>query len=288
MNELPLVSICCITYNQARFIGQCMNGFLVQQTSFPVEILVFDDASTDGAQDILLSFASKDNRIRLFLQTENQWAKRRYGFIDWLIPAARGKYIALCEGDDYWTDPLKLQRQVDFLEANPGFVISSENCLIKDEINNTDYVFSKEATRELFLQDLLDRRKFSTASVVFKNVQLPLKIIDGFMDTNLWCYLTKFGRVHFSDRISSVYRRHSGGVTKSGTKLAWIKNVVKSTRALKFSHPELDSKKLFERNAREYRSAIRYFEEKKNQILVFRLRFLFFFKKMKFELFGAL
>ncbi len=114
----PLVSVCCITYNHEPYIRQCLEGFLIQKTNFPIEILIFDDASTDNNQSIIKDFASKDNRIVTYLQTENQWSKQKYGLIEWLFPAARGKYIALCEGDDYWTDPLKLQKQVDFLEAN--------------------------------------------------------------------------------------------------------------------------------------------------------------------------
>ncbi len=115
----PVVSICCITYNHEPYIRDAIEGFLMQKTTFPIEILIFDDASTDGTQEIIKSYAEKDPRIKTFLQIENQWRKGKYGLLDWLFPTARGKYIALCEGDDYWIDPYKLQKQVDFLEANP-------------------------------------------------------------------------------------------------------------------------------------------------------------------------
>jgi RimJ/RimL family protein N-acetyltransferase len=80
--------------------------------------LIFDDASTDNNQEVIKEYAEKHTNIKLFLQTENQWSQGKYGLLDWLFPAAQGKYIALCEGDDYWSDPLKLQKQFDFLQNN--------------------------------------------------------------------------------------------------------------------------------------------------------------------------
>jgi glycosyltransferase involved in cell wall biosynthesis len=101
----PLVSICCITYNHEPYIRDAIEGFLMQKTDFPVEILIFDDASQDRTQEIIKEYASKNENIITFLQTENQWSKGKDGLIDWLFPSAKGKYIALCEGDDYWIDP---------------------------------------------------------------------------------------------------------------------------------------------------------------------------------------
>ena len=116
--ETPLLSICCIAYNHENYIRNCLEGFLLQKVDFPIEILIFDDASTDNTQKIIKEFERKDNRIITFLQKDNQWNQGKYGLLDWLFPAAQGKYMALCEGDDYWIDPLKLQKQVDFMEAN--------------------------------------------------------------------------------------------------------------------------------------------------------------------------
>ena len=120
----PLVSICCITYNHAPYIRQCLDGFVMQKTNFTFEVLVHDDASTDDTADIIREYEARyPGIIKPIYQTENQYSQgvnvnRTYNY-----PRAHGKYIALCEGDDYWTDPLKLQKQVDFLEANENVMM---------------------------------------------------------------------------------------------------------------------------------------------------------------------
>ena len=122
-SEIPLVSICCITYNHEPYIVQTLDGFLMQKTSLPFEILIHDDASTDRTADIIREYEKKfPNLIKPIYQKENQYSK---GFTSvsetWNFPRAQGKYIALCEGDDYWIDENKLQMQVDFLENNPEY-----------------------------------------------------------------------------------------------------------------------------------------------------------------------
>ena len=115
--ETVMVSICCITYNQEEYIRDALDGFLSQETDFSYEVLIHDDASTDGTADIIREYARQyPEIIKPILQTENQYAKGltnvsgTYNF-----PRAKGRYIAMCEGDDYWTDPHKLQRQRNIL-----------------------------------------------------------------------------------------------------------------------------------------------------------------------------
>jgi len=120
--ELPLVSILCITFNHIDFIKETLDGFLIQQTSFPVEIIVHDDASTDGTTEIIKEYEVKyPHIIKPIYQTVNQYSKRIDIGKEFIFPLARGKYVAYCEGDDYWTDPLKLQKQVSFLEKNKDY-----------------------------------------------------------------------------------------------------------------------------------------------------------------------
>jgi glycosyltransferase involved in cell wall biosynthesis len=124
-NNIPLLSIACITYNQEKYIGQCIDGFLMQKTSFPIEIIIHDDASMDNTAKILKEYADKyPDLITPIFQTENQYSKGINPGFEFVFPECRGKYIAICEGDDYWTDPYKLQKQVDFLEANSDYVLS--------------------------------------------------------------------------------------------------------------------------------------------------------------------
>lgn len=126
----PLVSICCVTYNHAPFIRKCLDGFLMQETSFSVEILIHDDASTDGTDEIIREYTAKHpDKIFPLYEEENKYSNGYANKIDLFnYSRARGKYIAYCEGDDYWTDPLKLQKQVDFMESHPEFSVCWHRC----------------------------------------------------------------------------------------------------------------------------------------------------------------
>ncbi len=138
--KIPLVSICCITYNHAPFIRKCLDGFLMQKVPSCVpkdakmsdwcEILIHDDCSIDGTTDIIKEYAAKyPDLIFPLYEVENQYSKGKAGKIDlYNYERANGKYIAYCEGDDYWTEPLKLQRQVDFLESHPDYSVTFHRC----------------------------------------------------------------------------------------------------------------------------------------------------------------
>ena len=117
-NERPLVSICCLAFNHEPYIREALEGFLMQKTDFPIEVLIHDDASTDGTASIIREYEERfPDIIKPIYQTENQYSKgikNISGIFN--FPRAKGKYIAMCEGDDYWTDPYKLQKQIDFLD----------------------------------------------------------------------------------------------------------------------------------------------------------------------------
>lgn len=132
----PLVSICCITYNHAPYIRQCLDGFFMQKTTFPIEIIINDDCSTDGTTDIIREYEAKfPDIIKPIYHGANEYSKGVRGmFATYCFPKAKGKYIALCEGDDYWIDPLKLQKQVNFMEANPEYsMCCSDAKIIADD-----------------------------------------------------------------------------------------------------------------------------------------------------------
>jgi len=123
-NPDVLVSIVCLAYNQELYIREALDGMLMQKTGFPFEIIIHDDASTDKTADIIREYARRYPRIiRTIFQTENQFRSTGKYPIMHAYAAARGRYVAECDGDDFWTDPLKLQKQVDFLEANPDYVM---------------------------------------------------------------------------------------------------------------------------------------------------------------------
>lgn len=117
-----MVTVITITYNHEPYIRECLEGIVSQRTTFPFELLIHDDASTDGTADIIREYEVKyPDIVKPIYQTENQYSRGVPIGHTFLYPRAQGKYIAECEGDDYWTDPLKLQKQVDFLESHPDY-----------------------------------------------------------------------------------------------------------------------------------------------------------------------
>ncbi|MDF1549683.1 MAG: glycosyltransferase, partial [Bacteroidales bacterium] len=132
------LSVCMITYNHEKYIGQAIEGVLMQKTNFDIELLIGEDFSNDNTRNICMGYKNKyPDKIKLLLREKNIGMMRN--FIQ-TLNTCKGKYIALCDGDDYWTDPLKLQKQVDFLEANPEYAlcyhrvnILTHNGIITDE-----------------------------------------------------------------------------------------------------------------------------------------------------------
>lgn len=128
-NEI-IVSIVCVVFNHEQYLERCLQGFVMQQTNFKYEILIHDDASTDGSVDIIKKYISKyPDLFKPIFQKENQFSKGVGIWRTIMFPRAKGKYIALCEGDDYWTDPLKLQKQVDALETHPECIMAFHRIL---------------------------------------------------------------------------------------------------------------------------------------------------------------
>ncbi len=124
------VSVICLAYNHEAYIRDALEGFVMQQTDFPFEVLVHDDASTDGTADIIREYASRyPDIIRPVFQTVNQHSRGVCIAREFLFPLVRGRYVAMCEGDDYWTDPLKLSKQVATLEAHPELDICAHRAV---------------------------------------------------------------------------------------------------------------------------------------------------------------
>src|SRR3989304_1339440 len=150
----PLVSICCITYNQGRYIQDALDGFLMQKTTFPIEIIIHDDASVDKTTDIIKEYKKKHpNLITAIYQSENQYSNGVRGIAArFTFPKARGKYIALCEGDDYWTDPRKLQKQVDIMESDPAisFCFHSVKLIIENENSIKERIIKRSYKNRTF------------------------------------------------------------------------------------------------------------------------------------------
>jgi glycosyltransferase involved in cell wall biosynthesis len=222
-NKDILVSISCITYNHAPYIRECLDGFMMQQTNFPFEVLIHDDASTDGTTEIIKEYEAKyPNIIKPLYEEENQWVKGRRGSAVFNFPRAQGKYIALCEGDDYWTDPLKLQKQVDFLESHPDYVMCSHrfNLYIQNKgVFQNDWYGDRTEGVNYNLNTLIHGGWFfHPLTVMFRSDKLDLDEYSQYkysMDAVLFFHLLKKGEGYMMSDNMSVYRIHSGGVWSS-------------------------------------------------------------------------
>lgn len=219
---MPKLSVVCITYNHERYIRQCLDGFVMQKTDFEFEILVHDDASCDGTAAIIREYERKYPGVfRCVYEKERQWGKKDI-LRDIMFPLVRGEYVALCEGDDYWTDPLKLQKQADFLDRNPKCSICFHPVLVMWENGEyADSVFPDEKllakVGHLNFPALLKRNFIQTNSVVyrwrFKNESLsmiPRRIMPG--DWFLHLLHAQCGEIGFLPEVMGVYRKHPGGV----------------------------------------------------------------------------
>lgn len=218
--EEPLVSISCITYNHEAYIKDALEGFLIQETNFPFEILIHDDASTDKTADIIREYQVKYPRlIKPIYQTENQYSKRIKVSPTFNYPRAKGRYIAVCEGDDYWVDTRKIQIQSDYLESNSDIVITGHDAIIINE-NNEKINNSKLPNdhKKDFTGDELVKNKgwILTLSWMFRNI-ITSKVPEGDMvlngDNFMISLLGHYGGSHYHHDIKpAVYRIHRGGV----------------------------------------------------------------------------
>jgi len=227
----PLLSICCTVYNHEKFVAETLEGFLLQKTNFPIEIIIHDDASEDNSQEILKKYAKIDSRIKLILQEENQYSKKNKPFPNFCFPAAKGKYIALCEGDDYWVDSLKIQKQVDFLEANPLYGICFHDVMVYDEtikeMRKDDIVSSLK--NEFDINDLARGNMMHTPSVVLRNDFVLPSTISNIPIGDWPLYLFQIGnrKIKKIEGEMAVYRVHENGVWSSKREEYRIEKTIK-------------------------------------------------------------
>ena len=219
MEKNILVSIVCITYNHENYIEDAINGFLMQKTDFNFEILIHDDASTDNTAKIIRKYEEKyPSLIKVIYQKENQYSQGK-ALESNLYKMARGKYLAMCEGDDYWIDENKLQKQVDFLENNEEYYATYHNVLIVDEKGKEidDGRESYLIREEFDIQGIEKNFSFipgQTASIVSRNFYKDLlekKIdIDSYKtngDMKLVVIFLAMGKIKIFKDIMSSYRR---------------------------------------------------------------------------------
>lgn len=250
----PLVAINCITYNHEAYIRNALEGFVMQKTNFPFVAIVHDDCSTDKSCEIIQEYQQKyPDIIKPIYESENQYSKKD-GSLRRIVYGAcintGAKYIAMCEGDDYWTDPYKLQKQVDFLEANPEYSMCFHRVdVLNENTKSIDTGCSNVQSKDYEHRELQSRLNVPTCSVVMKAECLSSTPIDSDFivgDNVLWATCRSMGKVRGFSDVMGVYRRVSTGWTAQFTKSGKDKfynllfDWIKHRRAMKRHFPDIE------------------------------------------------
>lgn len=245
MNNTPLVSVRCLCYNHEKYLRDAIDGILMQETDFPFEVIIHDDASKDSSQSIIREYAEKYPQIIVpILQKENQYSQGIKVSKTFVEPLIRGKYCAVCECDDYWTDKHKLQKQVDFLEAHPDYSICGHSFMIVDSQGNNMCRDKrvKNGEHDISFEDIIMNKEMpQTATLVYRQkdkTEMPDffgKALVG--DYPLMLYMALRGKFRYMTDMMSCYRRHGNGswVTRLGrddtlfeTHIALIKKLMEN------------------------------------------------------------
>lgn len=213
MNEIR-VSVCCITYNQEKYIQDALESFVNQVTDFEYEVLVHDDASTDNTPSIIEEYAKKyPHIIKPIYQEENQYTKGKQILQTFVFPKTKGRYIALCEGDDYWCDLNKLQKQIDYLETHQEYSACVHNTrgIQCRQHNKVKILYESKVDRDISLDEVLEGgcAYFHTSSIVFRSKyknRPPEFFANGFGDYPMAIHLALNGKIHYFKDVMSVYR----------------------------------------------------------------------------------
>lgn len=227
-SETPLISICCLAYNMEKYIRQSLESLLMQSTTFPFEIIIHDDASTDNTREIIKEYALKHPAIiTTIFQKENMYSKSRYNFqYKDVFPNAKGKYIAYCDGDDYWIDPLKLQKQVAFLESNSDYGLVHTRAVIYSEAKNKFNGaggFHFEDFEELITECTVVHSSTCYSNSLLKQYIKEVKPQEhtnwASDDFPMWLWFIQNSKVKLLDDITTVYNERNGSISHIGDDL---------------------------------------------------------------------
>jgi glycosyltransferase involved in cell wall biosynthesis len=265
MKDKPLVAIHCLVYNHEPYLRDCLDGFVMQQTNFPFVVIVHDDASTDGSAAIIREYEEKyPDIIKPIYEKENQWRKGTLTKVmNVAIEATGAKYVAMCEGDDYWTDPLKLQKQVDFLENHSEYdmVCARFNHLVHEtgeieEFDLYDKIISSNAEGiEIKQEHFVSFAQPHTCTSMYRKGTLqdhPVipKLKYRFDIPLCYCFLYNHRCWLMNEKVA-IYRKHAGSITVSGETENW--SLVASHKELLSHFPnDPNLKQLVQQDYRKY------------------------------------
>jgi len=230
-----IVSIVIITYGHENYVKAALEGVLMQECNFPIEIIISNDASPDNTNEIITKIIESN---KTGIPINYTYQNKNLGMMDnflWALNQAKGKYVAYCEGDDYWTDPYKLQKQVDFFEANPDFSICFTDYSILEQGNEsfkTSNISRTLQSRDEFdLEDIIRNNFIPTLTVMYRKSfgEFPSNFSCLFPgDWPLHILNAQYGKIKFLPIVSAVYRKHDTGVCSSSKPIENYKKYLKS------------------------------------------------------------
>ena len=260
----PKVSVSIITYNQRDYIAQAIDSALAQQTNFPVRIHIGDDCSNDGTRDILTDYRDRHpDTIVLNLQPKRPAGVPGRANNIANLESCEGEYVAMLDGDDYWTDPYKLQRQVDFLEAHPGHSGAAHDSAVLDmttgeirpeTLSQLSGAGLSPQPVDIPLEQVLDRYLFQTSSFVFRrrHLRFPKWFESVYAaDFALYAMLAAHGPIRFVPETWSTYRQHPGSIMGRSSDADWARRFVHDWPILFAHYPDASS---FEDRTRRLRA----------------------------------
>ena len=224
-NRIPLVSVCCMTYNHDKFISQCLDGIIQQKGNFSIEILIHDDASSDHTRQIIEFYRDKyPDIIKPLYQEINQYSRGVNIWNTYMFPLVKGEYIAICDGDDYWIDQYKLEKQITFLQKYADYNLVYTNKIVINELgtrvirNHPKYL-----SGNLFVNLLSGGNPITTSTVCIRTHDafeimdivnsIPFRTVMG--DLQLWLALAIKGKFKYLAFKSTVYRLSSISLSHS-------------------------------------------------------------------------
>lgn len=259
MEDNIAVSIICMAYNHEKYVKRALDSFIEQETNFHFEVLINDDCSVDGTVDIIKKYA-KDypNIIRAIFQKENQYSKGNSITRNILLPKAKGKYFVFCEGDDYFIDKNKLQKQYDYMERNKNCTLCIHNSIFVNERGDhiSDYIVADKLPRIISCQEVIyGGGGFCATSSIMGRLSTVKKLPDYFdflgYDYTWQIYLASLGETYCFDERMSAYRVFSAG--------SWSSNMLSNDKKqVEHIQKVIELRNLFNENTNfEYEDIIR-------------------------------
>jgi glycosyltransferase involved in cell wall biosynthesis len=248
----PKVSVAMITYNHEKFIIQAVESVMMQETTFPYELVISEDCSTDRTRAIVLDLQQKyPDKIRVILPEKNLGMMRN-SFQT--LQACNGDYVARLEGDDYWTDPRKLQLQSDLLDAHPDYsACFTRACVVSGQDSTVSFYIPADspARRQITTEDLIGKNCIATASVMYRNffqeVDLEPLLASGLDDWPVHLLASLRGPIGYLNDVMAAYRQHAGGIWTGQDETARLTGTVKFYRILKQVMPSRYARQISER-----------------------------------------